>query len=273
VGQQLYPGFLAKTLFGQQRELRILTPHSSTFVKITAALLGLLVLVQGCDEEENGDAETVSGSARASRSDLLQGQTIADRAATSALVAGGSGDIQTRGNDDLSMLGGNANENQQAFRERFGLTDPSSDQLANWQQYDARLTEYSNKDADWPFPTAASRNWLGSTWNGDPLAVEGTTVAVDFNRIPRGSLIYIPSLDMYAEANDTGATTLWAQNDSGLSDYGTNGAGRIDIYNFAGGRSSGQVENNFESWVGNKEFGQIYIVSRGTGWKNNIRSR
>ena len=121
MGQKLYPGFLAKTLFGQQRNLRIPTPHSSTFVRITAALLGLLVLVQGCDEEENGDAETASGSAQASRADLLQGQTIADRDATSALLAGGGGEIQTRGNGDLSMLGGNANENQQAFRQRFGL--------------------------------------------------------------------------------------------------------------------------------------------------------
>ena len=214
-------------------------------MKVTAALLGLLLLVQGCDEEENGEAEAASGSAQASKSDLLLGQTIANRAATNALIAG-SGDIQTRGNGNLSMLGGNANENQRAFRQRFGLTEPNPDQLANWQQYDARLTEYSNKDADWPFPTAASSNWLGSTWNGDPLAVEGTTVAVDFSRIPRGSLIYIPSLDMYAEANDTGATALWAQSDSGLSDYGTNGAGRIDVYNLAGGRSPGQVENNFE---------------------------
>ena len=240
-------------------------------MKVTAALLGLLLLVQGCDEEENEEAEAASGSAQASRSDLLLGQTIANRAATDALTAVGSGDIQTRGDSNLSMLGGDANENQQAFRQRFGLTDPTSDQLASWQQYDARLTEYSNKDADWPFPTAASSNWLGSTWNGDPIAVEGTTVAVDFNRIPRGSLIYIPSLNMYAEANDTGATALWAQSDSGLSDYGTNGAGRIDVYNLARGRSSGQVQNNFERWVGNKEFGQIYIVSRGTGWKNGMQ--
>jgi hypothetical protein len=240
-------------------------------MKVTAALLGLLLLVQGCDEEENGEAEAASGSAQASRSDLLLGQTIANRAATNALIAGSRGDIQTLGNGDLSMLGGNANENQQVFRQRFGLTDPTSDQLANWQQYDARLTEYSNKDADWPLPTAASSNWLESTWNGDPLAVEGTTVAVDFSRIPRGSLIYIPSLDMYAEANDTGATALWAQSDSGLSDYGANGAGRIDIYNLAGGRSSGQVQNNFESWVGDREFGQIYIVSRGTGWKKGMQ--
>jgi hypothetical protein len=201
----------------------------------------------------------------------LQGQTIANRAAINALIGGNSGDIQTRGKGDLSMLGGSANENQQAFRQRFGLTDPSSSQLANWQEYDARLTAYSNKDVDWPFPTAASSNWLGSTWNGDPLAVEGTTVAVDFSRIQRGSLIYIPSLDMYAEANDTGAAALWAQSDSGLSDYGTNGAGRIDIYNLAGARSSGRVENDFQSSVGNKGFGQIYIVSRGTGWKKGMQ--
>jgi hypothetical protein len=51
-----------------------------------------------------------------------------------------------------------------------GLSDPTADQLASWQEYDAPLTAYSNKDADWPYPTAASPNWLGSTWNGDPLA-------------------------------------------------------------------------------------------------------
>ena len=90
-------------------------------MKVTAALLGLLLLVQGCDEEENGEAEAASGSAQASKSDLLLGQTIANRAATNALIAG-SGDIQTRGNGNLSMLGGNANENQQVFRQRFGLT-------------------------------------------------------------------------------------------------------------------------------------------------------
>jgi hypothetical protein len=48
----------------------------------------------------------------------------------------------------LSELGGNAVANQQAFRERFGLETPTPDQLATWQSYDARLTAYSNKDAD-----------------------------------------------------------------------------------------------------------------------------
>ena len=152
--------------------------------------------------------------------------------------------------DDLSVLGGDANQNQQAFRQRFGLPDPTQGQLAQWEEYDARLTAYSNKDADWPYPTAASPNWMEATSaNGDPLALEGTTVAVDFNRIPRGSLIYIPALDMYAEANDTGATGLWANADAGQIDYGPNGAGRVDVYNLAGNRSPGQVEQNFQNRV------------------------
>jgi 3D (Asp-Asp-Asp) domain-containing protein len=126
----------------------------------------------------------------------------------------------------------------------------------------------SDKDADWPYPTAASSNGMEATSaNGDPLALEGTTVAVDFNQIPRGSLIYIPALDMYAEAND-GATGMWANADAGQTDYGANGAGRVDVYNLAGDRSSGQVEQNFQSRVGSNEYGQIYIVHRGPGWKN-----
>jgi hypothetical protein len=52
------------------------------------------------------------------------------------------------GSGDLTVLGQNANANQAAFRQRFGLTDPTQDQMAGWQQYDARFTEYSGKDAD-----------------------------------------------------------------------------------------------------------------------------
>jgi 3D (Asp-Asp-Asp) domain-containing protein len=235
-------------------------------MKVTAAFLGFLVLLEGCDEEENADMEVAHGFAQPSRLDLSQGETIANTAGANAVALKSNGGVSL-GSGDLSTLGGNADQNQEAFRQRYGLSDPTSEQLANWQEYDARLTAYSNKDSDWPFPTAASSNWLGSTWNGDPLAVEGTTVAVDFNRIPRGSLLYIPSLNMYAEANDTGATGQWAQTDSSLSDYGPNGAGRVDIYNLAGSRSSGEVERNFANWVGNNEFGPIYVVSRGSSWK------
>jgi 3D (Asp-Asp-Asp) domain-containing protein len=240
-------------------------------MKLAAAFLGFLLLLQGCDEDENGEAEMASGPMEPSKSDLSDGATIPNGGATNLLTPGKARGDRAFENSDLSTLGGDASQNQLAFRHRFGLTDPSPDQLASWQRYNARLTAYSDKDADWPFPTAAADNWLGSTWNGDPLAVEGTTVAVDFNRIPRGSLLYIPSLDMYAEANDTGATGRWAQSDSGLSDYGPEGAGRIDIYNLAGERSSAQVERNFQSWVSNSEFGPVYIVRRGNGWKSGKR--
>jgi hypothetical protein len=234
---------------------------------ITPVLMGFLFLLQGCDDEDSGEAGLEFGSAQPAESDFLRADATANKAATDASIPGNTGDILSRGNGDWSALGANANQNQWAFRQRFGLTDPTPDQLAGWQQYDARLSAYSNRDPDWPYPTAASGNWLGLTWNGDPLAVAGTTVAVDFRRIPRGSLLYIPSLGMYAEANDTGATDQWAQSDAGLSDYGTHGVGRIDVYNLAGGRSSSQVERDFASWVGSNEFGQIYVVSRGDSWK------
>ena len=182
------------------------------------------------------------------QSDLLQGGIIARQAGISAASTEGDSNPLVPGLNDLSVLGGDANQNQKNFRQRFSLNEPTQDQLTHWEEYDARLTAYSDKDADWQYPTAASANWTGTTWtNGDPLAVEGTTVAVDFNRVPRGSLIYIPALDMYAEANDTGAAELWAQTDAGQSDYGANGAGRVDVYNLAGDRSSSQVEKGFQS--------------------------
>jgi 3D (Asp-Asp-Asp) domain-containing protein len=232
-------------------------------------ILTASLLLVGCDDQESADSGVPSGTSQPTQSDLVQGKTIAGEAATDAIVPKSGSDAPPTGSGDLGVLGGDANQNQQAFRQRFGLDDPTQDQLAQWEEYDARLTAYSNKDPDWPYPTAASSNWMGSTSaNGDPLALEGTTVAVDFSRIPRGSLIYIPALDMYAEANDTGATGTWSNADAGQADYGANGAGRVDVYNLAGDRSSGQVEQNFENRVSSAEYGQIYIVHRGPGWKN-----
>jgi len=234
-----------------------------------ALFLTTFLFLLGCDDEDTAESGAPPGSFQPSQSDLVQGMTIARQAGTGAPIPEGDSSTPIPGYKDLSVLGGDANQNQQAFRQRFGLSDPRQDQLAQWEEYDARLTAYSNKDADWRYPTAASSNWMGATsTNGDPLALEGTTVAVDFNRIPRGSLIYIPALDMYAEANDIGATGMWANADAGQMDYGANGAGRVDVYNLAGDRSSGQVEENFQSRVGSDEYGQIYIVHRGPGWKN-----
>jgi len=249
---------LALALIVKHRDLR----------NLSTLFLTTFLFLLGCDDEDSAEPENPSGSSQPAQADLVQAGMIADRAETGAAILQGDPNTPVQGNGDLSVLGDGANQNQQAFRQRFGLSDPTQEQLAQWEPYDARLTAYSNKDADWQYPTAASENWTGTTWtNGDPLAVEGTTVAVDFSRIPRGSLIYIPALDMYAEANDTGATQMWAQADAGQSDYASTGAGRVDVYNLAGDRSSGQVERNFQSRVGNDEYGQIYVVYRGPGWK------
>jgi hypothetical protein len=228
------------------------------------SIILLLLLCSACDE--NDDPQTAHGTSQPSQADILQGRQIAAEASGTDTPSGNSAGTSAR---DLSELGGNAAQNQNMLRQRFGLSNPSPEMLASWQQYDARLTEYSNKDADWPYPTAAAGNWVGSTAsNGDPLAVEGTTVSVDFSRIPRGSLIYIPALNMYAEANDTGATGLWSRSDAGQSDYGPSGAGRVDVYNFADDRSSNQVERDFSHAVGSNEYGKIYVVHPGPGWKH-----
>jgi 3D (Asp-Asp-Asp) domain-containing protein len=238
------------------------------FPKVRIFILTISLFLSGCDDQETAES-VLSGSSQPAQSDLAQASRIAGAAGVGAIVPKSGGDVSSSGSGDLGVLGGDAGQNQQAFRQRYGLADPTQDQLGGWEEYDARLTAYSNKDADWPYPTAASSNWMGtSAANGDPLALEGTTVAVDFNRIPRGSLIYIPALDMYAEANDTGATGTWANTDASQPDYGANGAGRVDVYNLAGERSSGQVEQAFQNRVGSDEYGQIYIVHRGPGWKN-----
>ena len=235
---------------------------------IRLLFLTIFLLLFGCDDQESTESGVSAGSSEPGPSDLAQSGRIADAAQAGAIVPISGANSPSLGSGDLGVLGGNANQNQQAFRQRFGLVDPSQDQLAQWDEYDARLTAYSNKDADWPYPTAASANWMGAaSADGNPLALAGTTVAVDFSRIPRGSLIYIPALDMYAEANDTGATGMWATSDAGQMDYGASGAGRVDVYNLAGDRSSGQVEQNFQNRVGSAEYGQIYIVHRGPGWK------
>jgi 3D (Asp-Asp-Asp) domain-containing protein len=226
----------------------------------TLLLLNFCVLA-GCDQR----FDSIQGESGKSptQADVTLGTEIG------AVAAGGSsGVVASIGNGNLSELGAGADARQAAFRQRFGLPNATTEVLAQWQSYSARLTAYSEKDADWPSPTAAGANWEGTTAsNGDPLALAGTTVAVDFSRIPRGSLIYIPALDMYAEANDTGATQEWAASDSGRSDYGSNGIGRVDVDHFAGDRSSRDVERSFDQWIGSNEYANIYVVYRGSGWK------
>src|ERR1700722_4605937 len=152
-------------------------PTVRTFILIVSLFLS------GCDDQENAESAS-SGSSQPAQSDLGQASRIAGAAGAGAIVPKSSGDVSTQGTGDLGVLGGEADQNQQAFRQRYGLVSPDQDQLGEWEAYDARLTAYSDKDADWPYPTAASSNWMGTTTtNGDALAVEGTTGTVDFSRI------------------------------------------------------------------------------------------
>jgi 3D (Asp-Asp-Asp) domain-containing protein len=222
-----------------------------------------VAVLSGCD---NSDIYIGSPGSSPSANDRALGDQLANGAAGADPIVGGS--PPPIGNGDLSVLGADANQNQQAFRAKFGLETPTADQMSQWSEYNTRFTEYNPNDPDWPAPTVAYQNWEGSTWtNGDPLAIAGTTIAVDPTKIPIGSLVYIPSMNMYAEAIDTGATKLWAEQDAGKSDEGSNGSSRTDIFINSGGLSNRQVETNFSNWVGNSEYGQIYVISPGSGWK------
>jgi hypothetical protein len=111
--------------------------------------LTIFLLLFGCDDQESTDSAVSAGPSEPGQSDLAQSGRIADAAQAGAIVPISGGNSPPLGSGDLGVLGGEANQNQQAFRERFGLADPTQDQLAQWHEYDARLTAYSNKDADW----------------------------------------------------------------------------------------------------------------------------
>jgi hypothetical protein len=220
----------------------------------------LALLVSGCD-----DSETDLGAGGSFATPPGPGPTPAGAS------TGGSdpANADVGGARELAVLGNDANANQQAFRARFGLHTPTVDELAGMTAYQARLTVYSDADPDWPGPTVALQSWRGGAdAKGNPLGVDGTTAAVDFQRVPPHSLLYIPATDQFVEAIDTGATNQWARDDAGKSDYSPGGLGRIDIQSSSQGRSSQQVERQFETWIGASDYGQVYIVARGGSWKN-----
>lgn len=230
------------------------------YPRIAGSVCVLVLLVSGCDESD---------------SDLSIGGSLATPPSPGSSPAGAPTDGSDPANTgvaatrDLRVLGDDANANQQAFRARFGLHTPTAEELAGMTPYQARLTVYSEADPDWPSSTVALQSWRGGAdTDGNPLGVDGTTAAVDFRRVPPHSLLYIPATDQFVEAIDTGATNQWARADAGQSDYGAGGLGRVDIQGSAQGRSSRQVERQFETWIGSNEYGQIYIVARGGSWKN-----
>jgi hypothetical protein len=113
--------------------------------------LTIFLLLLGCDDQESTESEVSAGSSEPGPSDLAQSRRIADAAQGGAIVPISGTNSPPVGSGDLGVLGGDANQDQQAFRQRFGLADPTQDQLAQWDEYDARLTAYSNKDAEWLF--------------------------------------------------------------------------------------------------------------------------
>jgi 3D (Asp-Asp-Asp) domain-containing protein len=226
---------------------------------------GLWFWFASCEEVVDGAA---ANSTSISSSNLEQGKLIADAAGTYLIQPNADDSVSAVGDGDLDVLGTDADLNQLAFRQRFGLETPAAQEMSAWEKYDSRLTVYMEGESDWRDPTVASPNWTGTRWNGDPMAVAGTTIAVDWRRIPQGSLVYIPSLNMYAEAIDRGAWDRWAADDRGQAHYGASGAGRIDVYSHRAGRSIQETTRDFHDWVGDSEHGEIHIVQRGSGWKN-----
>jgi hypothetical protein len=116
---------------------------------IRILFLTIFLLFFGCDDQESTDSGVSAGSSEPGQSDLAQSRRIAEAAQAGAIVPINGANSPPLGSGDLGILGVDANQNQQAFRERFGLADPTQDQLAQWEEYNARLTAYSNKDADW----------------------------------------------------------------------------------------------------------------------------
>lgn len=232
---------------------------SAVLIRQQAFACALALLLSGCDESDPDLAVGASSNAAAG-----PGSSAAP-ASTASITSADPGAFAGR---DLTVLGTDANANQQAFRARFGLQTPTPQDLAGMAAYDARFTVYSDVDPDWPSPTVALQNWRGAVdVNGSPLGVDGTTVAVDFRRVPPHSLLYIPATDQFVEAIDTGATSQWVRDDAGKIDYGADGLGRIDIQSSAQGRSPQEVERQFGDWIGSSEYGHVYIVFRGGNWK------
>jgi hypothetical protein len=93
----------------------------------------------GCSEDDSDTGYFGPGPSPTDQSHDQQNAALPGQIGRSASSLGAG---------DLTVLGENANANQAAFRQRFGLIDPTEDQIAGWQQYDARFTEYSDKDTD-----------------------------------------------------------------------------------------------------------------------------
>jgi hypothetical protein len=114
-------------------------------------ILTMFLFQLGCDDQDTTESGSSLGTSQITQSDLTQANRLANAVEAGAIIPGSSSEAPSEGSADLGVLGDEASINQQAFRRRYGLADPTQDQLAQWEQYDARLTAYSNKDSDYLF--------------------------------------------------------------------------------------------------------------------------
>ena len=97
-------------------------------VRILISMISFLLL--GCDDEDSPETSIPSRNSNPTQSELAQAERIADQAEAGAIVPKHGIETLSSGSDDLAVLGGEADQNQQAFRQRFGLSDPTKDQVA-----------------------------------------------------------------------------------------------------------------------------------------------
>src|ERR1700731_1356150 len=92
---------------------------------IRILMLTMALFLLGCDDQENAESGVSSGSSEPAQVDLAQARRIAGEAETGAIVPKSVSNVSPLGSNDLSVLGGYASKNQQAFRQRFDLADPT----------------------------------------------------------------------------------------------------------------------------------------------------
>src|ERR1700740_956991 len=107
---------------------------------IRMLILTMFLFQLGCDDQEATESESSLGFSQMAQADLTQARSLADQAEAGAIVPKDTSGDLPQGSADLGVLGGDASINQQAFRQRYGLADPTQDQLVQWEEYDARLT-------------------------------------------------------------------------------------------------------------------------------------
>lgn len=88
-------------------------------IQLAAMIITLYFI--GCDDEPDDESGVPSNSSQPGQRDLAQAAQIADAASANSIVPRSNVATTAQGNGDLGVLGGDANQNQQAFREKYDL--------------------------------------------------------------------------------------------------------------------------------------------------------